>query len=197
MVRTWARILWDSMRPWLVWNRTAVLIGNFSPPAELASGGFLFHGVLPRGGHPVSSLPNVREGTISAKVPSNGAEEIKRMNFRYIVVATILLVSALTACTKQQESPEQIRQQTAQATAEAKSDAKAVAEGLREGWNRDRRLNLNSASKEQLQQLPGISDSDAARVIAGRPYESSDQLVSRHIISRAEYDRIADRVEAK
>jgi competence protein ComEA len=119
------------------------------------------------------------------------------MNFRHLVVATILLVAALTACTKQQQSPEQIRQQTAQATAEAKSDAKAVAEGLREGWNRDRRLNLNSASKDQLLELPGISDSEADRVIAGRPYGSSDELVGRRIISKAEYDKISDRVEAK
>lgn len=119
------------------------------------------------------------------------------MNVRYFAIASILLVSALTACTKQQQSPEQIRQQTAQATAEAKSDAKAVAEGLRDGWNRDRRLNVNSASKDQLLELPGMSDSEADRVIAGRPYSSSDELVSRRIISKAEYDKISDRVEAK
>jgi competence protein ComEA len=118
------------------------------------------------------------------------------MNVRYFVLATMLL-SALTACTRQQESPEQIRQQTAQATAEAKNDAKAVAEGIRDGLHRDGRLDLNSASKEDLLRLPGISDSDADRVIAGRPYGSADQLVSRHVISRAEYDKIADRVEAK
>ena len=119
------------------------------------------------------------------------------MNVHYLVVAIVLVGSALTGCTKQQESPEQIRQQTAQATAEAKSDAKAVAEGLREGWNRDRRLNLNSASKGQLLELPGMSESEADRVVAARPYGSPDDLVSRRVISKAEYDKISDRVEAK
>jgi competence protein ComEA len=137
-----------------------------------------------------------RQRTISAEVSSKLAEELCHMNVRYFATASILLISALTACTKQQ-SPEQIRQQTAQATAEAKSDAKAVAEGIREGWNRDRRLNLNSASKDQLLGLPGMSDGEADRVIAGRPYGSSDELLSRRIISKGEYDRISDRVEAK
>jgi competence protein ComEA len=140
---------------------------------------------------------NARQGTISAEVPSKLAEELCHMNVRYFATASILLVSALTACTKQQKSPEQIRQQTAQVTAEAKSDAKAVVEGIRQGWNRDRRLNLNSASKDQLLELPGMSDSEADRVIAGRPYGSSDELISRRIISKAEYDKISDRVEAK
>ena len=83
------------------------------------------------------------------------------------------------------------------ATAEAKSDAKAVADGIREGWNRNQPLDLNSASKEQLVSLPGMTSAEADRVIAGRPYGEPGELVTKHIVSKAEYDKIAERVTAK
>ena len=120
-------------------------------------------------------------------------------NLAYAKLLTIVAISALallTAC-QQKESPQELREQTARATAEAKSDAKAVAEGIREGWNRNKPLDLNSASKEDLTSLPGISTAQADRVIAGRPYNEPRDLVTRHIMSSAEYDKIADRVTAR
>jgi DNA uptake protein ComE-like DNA-binding protein len=115
---------------------------------------------------------------------------------RYRHIPTFFLLAALAGCT-QKESPQQLQQQTAQATAEAKSDVKAVAEGIREGLNRDKALDLNSATKDQLVSLPGVTTAEADRVIAGRPYNAPDELVTRRIMSKAEYDRIADRVTAK
>ena len=112
-------------------------------------------------------------------------------------VLAILLLSALVGCTQQQQSPEQIREKTAQATAEVKSDAKAVAEGIREGWNRNKTLDLNTATRDQLMSLPGVSAAEADRVIAARPYSEPEDLVKRRIMSKAEYDKIADRVTAK
>jgi DNA uptake protein ComE-like DNA-binding protein len=107
-----------------------------------------------------------------------------------------LLLAALAGCT-QQETPQQLQQQTAQATAAAKSDVKAVAEGIREGLNRDKALDLNTATKDQLVGLPGVTTAGADRVIAGRPYNDPGELVTRRIMSKAEYDRIADRVTAR
>jgi len=108
----------------------------------------------------------------------------------------IPLLAILTAC-QQKESPQELREKTAQATAEAKSDAKAVADGIREGWNRNQTLDLNSASKEQLLSLPGMTSAEADRVIAGRPYREPDELVSKRVVSKAEYEKFADRVTAK
>lgn len=118
---------------------------------------------------------------------------------RYRFAPAILLLTALVGCTKQQQSPspQEVREKTAEATAEAKSDVKAVAEGLREGWNRNKAIDLNSASKEDLTSLPGVSGAEADRVIAGRPYNDPDELVNRRIMSKVEYDRIADRITAK
>lgn len=111
-------------------------------------------------------------------------------------ISTIALLVALAGC-QQKESSQELREKTAEATAQAKSDAKAVADGIREGWNRNQTLDLNSASREQLTSLPGVNSSEADRVIAGRPYSAPSDLVTRRIMSKAEYDKIADRVTAK
>jgi|HubBroStandDraft_5_1064220.scaffolds.fasta_scaffold1216111_1 competence protein ComEA len=121
---------------------------------------------------------------------------IRTLNVRFFVLPGIMLLIALAGC-QQKESPQQLREQTAKATAEAKSDAKAVADGIREGWNRNQPLDVNAASKDQLMSLPGMTAAEADRVIAGRPYGEPDELVTRHIVAKAEYDKIADRVTAK
>ena len=115
---------------------------------------------------------------------------------RYRHVSTILLLAALAGCTQQQNSRD-LKEKTAQATAEVKRDAKAVAAGIREGWSRDKPLDLNTATKEQLQSLPGMTAVEADRVVAGRPYNDPSDLVKRHILPKAEYDKIADQVTAK
>ena len=115
---------------------------------------------------------------------------------RYRHVPTILLLAALAGCTQPQNSQE-LKEKTAQATAEVKRDAKAVAAGISEGWSRDKQLDLNTATKDQLVSLPGVTAVEADRVIAGRPYSEAGDLVARHIMPKTEYDKIADRVTAK
>lgn len=116
---------------------------------------------------------------------------------RYGSVPAVVLLAVLVGCTQRQQSPQELREKTAEATAEAKSDAKAVAAGIREGWNRNKPLDLNTASRDQLMALPGMSANEADRVIAGRPYNDAVDIETRHIVSKAEYDRIADQVTAR
>ena len=111
-----------------------------------------------------------------------------------------LCFTACTACGVQPSSPQGVREKTAQATAELKENAKAVAQGIREGLTRptpEHPLDINSASKAQLMSLPGIDDSAADRIIAGRPYSSEHQLLERRIVSRQQYNQIADSVTVK
>jgi DNA uptake protein ComE-like DNA-binding protein len=72
-----------------------------------------------------------------------------------------------------------------------------MAEGVREGWNRNRPLDLNTASREQLQSLPDLSAAEADRIIAGRPYRKPGELLTRHILAKTEYEKIEDRVTAR
>jgi DNA uptake protein ComE-like DNA-binding protein/mono/diheme cytochrome c family protein len=58
-------------------------------------------------------------------------------------------------------------------------------------------VDLNSASKETLMTLPGITEADAASIIASRPYKSSLQFKTRRIVSPESCAKISGRVVAR
>jgi DNA uptake protein ComE-like DNA-binding protein len=125
---------------------------------------------------------------------------LKTIVLTCLVGAVPLLYTGCTACSTRPQSPEEVRQKTAAATSELKDNAKAVAEGVRDGLTRpsaDKPLDLNSASKSRLMGLPGIDNAAADRIVAGRPYSSEHELLEKHIVSRDEYNKIADSITVK
>jgi len=117
-----------------------------------------------------------------------------RHRFPAILILS-LTFAGVTACNNNQ-NPDQIRQQTAQATETLRRDTKAVVEGVKEGMAGDKTVNINKASREDLLNLPGITAREADRMVSERPFDNTDQLVSRRIVSQAEYDKIRDRIIA-
>lgn len=108
-----------------------------------------------------------------------------------------LAAFVLAGCTAHDRSPDEIRKQTAHATSTAARDAKAIVQGVVEGVKKQRTININRSSVDDLKSLPGIDDAVAKRIIEHRPYSDSYELVKRHIISRKEYDRISGEIEAR
>jgi len=58
-------------------------------------------------------------------------------------------------------------------------------------------MDINSATKEQLDTLPGIGAARADAIIKGRPYKGKDDLVGKNIIPQSVYDGIKDKIIAK
>ena len=122
-----------------------------------------------------------------------------------------------TNAQSQESKDEKTREDVANATQKAKEESKVAAknlddtahqaaheakvamQGAKEGWNRQDAgaVNVNSASKEQLEKLPGLSATQSEQVISNRPYGDKHDLVAKGIISEPEYERIADRLTTK
>lgn len=102
----------------------------------------------------------------------------RRANFMFFVfVASLLFVLSVPILAHSQPS-------TAQ-TAKPAASAPATL------------VDLNSATKDQLDALPGIGAAYSQKIIDGRPYRAKTDLVKKKIIPQATYDKIKDKVIAK
>lgn len=85
---------------------------------------------------------------------------------------------------------------TGAADAQSSADSSMSAKASKAVAAVQEKLDINSATKDQLDALPGIGEAYSQKIIAGRPYRTKRDLVTKKIIPQSLYDKIKDQIIA-
>jgi competence protein ComEA len=96
----------------------------------------------------------------------------------YTLLLAFLLISFSSAQTAASSSDQA---KSSSAASSAKSSSK---------------IDINSATKDELMTLSGIGDATAQKILDNRPYRAKNELVTKKIVPKSTYEKIKDQIIA-
>lgn len=103
---------------------------------------------------------------------------MKLTRWLLLIIAAVALAVGQTASAPKSSAP---------ATSTQSTSATAKKGGL---------VDINSATADQLDALPGIGPAYAQKIIAGRPYRAKTDLINKKIVPQSTYDKIKSQIIA-
>jgi competence protein ComEA len=111
-----------------------------------------------------------------------------RLN-HYLVAIGLIMLLALPAAG---QTPSPSKSPNSPASAAPSAAAKPTGKS-----EQGQLVDINSASAEELDRLPGVGPARAKAIIANRPYSGKDDLTQRKIILANVYGQIKDKIIAR
>lgn len=111
-----------------------------------------------------------------------------------IPVLTVLIATLLLTITALAQNSSSMPNQS---TAPSDTHKMSKSEKSKSTAAKGEKIDINSASKEDLASLPGIGPALSQKIIDGRPYRSKRDLLTKKVIPAPTYDKIKDQIVAK
>ncbi len=106
----------------------------------------------------------------------------------FAAIVGLLLATPVLAQTAPQTAPAKPPASSSAPAAKAVTPTTAPSSSL---------IDINTATKEQLDALPQIGTARADAIIKGRPYHAKSDLIDKKIIPQNAYDAIKDKIVAR
>lgn len=68
--------------------------------------------------------------------------------------------------------------------------------GIIAGANLQTTVNINNATLDELDRLPGIGPVTAQKIIENRPYQTTEEILSRKIVGKSTFEKIKDKISS-
>lgn len=116
---------------------------------------------------------------------------MKKVLITFVAAVVVLLGAVAVAQTASATKSKKGEDKNVTAASQTATTAKENGESAKTA-----KIDINSASKDELMTLKGIGDKTADKIIADRPYRSKRDLVTKKIVGQKEYNDIKDQIVA-
>ena len=122
---------------------------------------------------------------------------MKKLTLSLLALVVALLMTGMTARAQDTGAKSSAQAAGQESKSAAKNTGKAAEKGATKAEDKiTGKVDVNSASKEDLEKLPGIGPATADKIIANRPYTTKRDLLTKKIVGQKEYEAIRDKIVA-